>query len=116
VISRHNPLCHRNLALAGQNLSQKVHLIFKANEYYTDLERIVKKMVKVYSKNNCMQCKMVKKFLDEHHIAYQEYNIENEPEYRDYVISLGYQAVPVVETSAGTSFYGFRPDQLKTLA
>ncbi|MDR0299994.1 MAG: glutaredoxin-like protein NrdH [Streptococcaceae bacterium] len=72
-------------------------------------------MVKVYSKNNCMQCKMVKKYLDEHDVAYTEHNIENEPEYRDYVISLGYQAVPVVETPAGESFYGFRPDQLKAL-
>ena len=71
-------------------------------------------MVKVYSKNNCMQCKMVKKYLDEHHVSYIEHNIENEPEYRDYVVSLGYMAVPVVET-AETSFSGFRPDQLKML-
>lgn len=72
-------------------------------------------MVKVYSKNNCMQCKMVKKYLEEHNITYTEHNIEKEPEYREYVVSLGYQAVPVVET-AETSFSGFRPDQLKMLA
>jgi len=72
-------------------------------------------MVKVYSKNNCMQCKMVKKYLTEHDISFEEHNIENEPEYRDYVLGLGYQAVPVVE-KGDASFYGFRPAELKALA
>ncbi|MDR0921807.1 MAG: glutaredoxin-like protein NrdH [Lactobacillales bacterium] len=70
------------------------------------------KDIKVFSRNNCMQCKMVKRFLDEHHVAYQELNIDEQPEYIDYLREKGFQAVPVVESIAAT-FAGFRPDQLK---
>ncbi|MFV0556153.1 MAG: glutaredoxin-like protein NrdH [Lactovum sp.] len=71
-------------------------------------------MVKVYSKNNCVQCKMVKRYLEENNVNFTEYNIEEEPKYRDYIVSLGYQALPVVETEQ-THFSGFRPDLLKLL-
>ncbi|MDR0298359.1 MAG: glutaredoxin-like protein NrdH [Streptococcaceae bacterium] len=73
-------------------------------------------MVKVYSKNNCMQCKMTKKWLSEHAIAFEEHNIDVEPEYRQVVLDMGYMAVPVVETANGKHFQGFAPDKLKALA
>ncbi|SJZ43596.1 ribonucleoside-diphosphate reductase class Ib glutaredoxin subunit [Pilibacter termitis] len=72
-------------------------------------------MVKVFSKNNCMQCKMVKRFLDERGVAFVEHNIDEEPEYINYLKEKGFQAVPVVETKE-TTFSGFRPDQLKALS
>ena len=43
-------------------------------------------MVTVYSKNNCMQCKMVKKWLSEHEIAFDEINIDEQPEIDEKVI------------------------------
>jgi len=59
---------------------------------------------------------MVKRYLDDHGVAYQEYNIDTEPKYIDYLREQGFQAVPVVEAPNLTAFSGFRPDQLKTLA
>lgn len=69
-------------------------------------------MIKIYSKNNCMQCKMVKKYFVTHHIVFEEHNIDDEPQYIDYLKSQGFQAVPVVETPEHKAFYGFRPAEL----
>ena len=32
--------------------------------------------VKIFSKNNCIQCKMAKRFLSENNIAFEEINID----------------------------------------
>ncbi|MFC4652479.1 glutaredoxin-like protein NrdH [Lactococcus nasutitermitis] len=71
-------------------------------------------MITVYSKNNCMQCKMVKKWLDEHSVAFNEINIEEQPEYVQTVLDMGYRAAPVV-TNGTVSFSGFRPSELAKL-
>jgi glutaredoxin-like protein NrdH len=70
--------------------------------------------IKVFSKNNCMQCKMVKRFLDEKQVAYQEINIDVEPEYVNYLLDKGFQSLPVVESEKGI-FSGFAPNKLKEL-
>ncbi|MDR1568147.1 MAG: glutaredoxin-like protein NrdH [Streptococcaceae bacterium] len=70
--------------------------------------------IKVFSKINCMQCKMVKRFLDDKNIDYLEINVEEQPEMIDYVKSLGFQTLPVVETT-NKVFSGFRPNELKEL-
>ena len=36
--------------------------------------------IKLFSKNNCMQCKMAKRFLSDNHISFEEINIDNQPE------------------------------------
>ncbi|MGR3742455.1 glutaredoxin-like protein NrdH [Companilactobacillus sp. DQM5] len=69
----------------------------------------------VYSKNNCMQCKMTKRYLTEHDINFREINVSNEPEYIDYLKGLGYQSVPVVMPNDSDPIVGFRPDALKDL-
>ncbi len=71
-------------------------------------------MVTVYSKNNCMQCKMVKKWLGEHDVAFDEINIDEQPEYIQTVIDMGFRAAPVV-TKGEISFSGFRPGELAKL-
>lgn len=71
--------------------------------------------VTVYSRNNCMQCKMTKRFLTEHHVDFIEHNINDDPQYVDYLRDQGFQSLPVIET-ADTKFSGFRPDQLQKLA
>lgn len=38
-------------------------------------------MVTVFSKNNCIQCKMTKRFLEEHNVAFIEHNIDEQPEF-----------------------------------
>jgi glutaredoxin-like protein NrdH len=70
--------------------------------------------VKIFSKNNCIQCKMVKRFLSERHIAYEEVNIDLQPDAMAWLKEQGYQSVPVV-VSESTTVVGFRPDQLKQL-
>ncbi|ANK59102.1 MULTISPECIES: glutaredoxin-like protein NrdH [Loigolactobacillus] len=69
----------------------------------------------VYTKNGCMQCKMTERFLNSHNIPFTEHNIDQEPEYVDYLREKGFQATPVIEAS-DISFTGFRPDQLRQLA
>lgn len=71
-------------------------------------------MVTIYSKNDCVQCKMSKKFLDQHNVAYTEINLDEQPEYIEHVKSLGFSAAPVIETE-NEVFSGFQPTKLKAL-
>lgn len=71
--------------------------------------------VKIFSKNNCIQCKMVKRFLSENNIAFEEVNIDIQPDAIDWLKEQGFQSVPVITSDAAT-VVGFRPDQLKQLA
>lgn len=71
--------------------------------------------IKLFSKNNCMQCKMAKRFLTEHQINFEEINIDMQPEAIDWLKENGFQSVPVI-TSELATIVGFRPDQLRQLA
>ena len=71
--------------------------------------------IKLFSKNNCMQCKMAKRFLSENQIAFEEINIDNEPEALEFLKEQGFQSVPAITSDAQT-IIGFRPDQLRQLA
>ncbi|MFV0560109.1 MAG: glutaredoxin-like protein NrdH [Enterococcus sp.] len=71
--------------------------------------------VKIFSKNNCMQCKMVKRFLSENNVSFEEINIDEQPEAITWLKEQGFQSVPVI-TSELTTVVGFRPDQLRQLA
>ena len=73
------------------------------------------KALTIFTKNGCIQCKMTKRFLTEHNIAFEEHNINNQPQYLDYLKQQGFQSVPVV-MSQTTTVVGFRPDALKELA
>lgn len=72
--------------------------------------------VKLFSKNNCMQCKMAKRFLTENQVTFEEINIDDQPEYIDYLKEQGFQSVPVVTSDTASAIIGFRPDQLRQLA
>ena len=71
--------------------------------------------ITVFSKNNCMQCKMAKRFLSDNNISFEEINIDNDPSAVDWLREKGFQSVPIV-TSDATTVVGFRPDQLRQLA
>ena len=68
--------------------------------------------ITVFSKNNCMQCKMTKKFLDQHGADFEEINIDEKPEKIEYVKNLGFSAAPVIE-AGNVVFSGFQPSKLK---
>ncbi|GAF36554.1 glutaredoxin-like protein NrdH [Lentilactobacillus farraginis] len=72
--------------------------------------------ITVYSKNNCMQCKMTKRYLTEHNVKFEEHNINEQPEYVDYLKNKGFYAVPVVDVDGQQAFSGFRPDELQKIA
>lgn len=69
----------------------------------------------VFSKNNCMQCKMVKRFLDEHGFKYTEINIDDQPEQKEVLQGIGFRTVPVVQKPDGTYFTGFNMPELRSL-
>lgn len=70
--------------------------------------------ITVFSKNNCMQCKMTKKFLEKEGVAFQEINIDEQPEYIEHVKSLGFTAAPVIQVGEMV-FSGFQPAKLKEI-
>ena len=67
--------------------------------------------ITLFSKNNCMQCKMTKKFLEKEGADFEEINIDEQPEKIDYVKSL---AAPVIE-AGDIVFSGFQPTKLKEI-
>ena len=70
--------------------------------------------ITIFSKNNCMQCKMTKKLLDKEGADYQEINIDESPEMIDYVKDLGFSAAPVIK-AGDIIFSGFQPAKLKEI-
>lgn len=71
-------------------------------------------MIKVFSKSNCPQCRMVKKFLNEHELDYNEVNIEEQPEAREYLMNMNLKTVPVTEVD-GKLILGFNVPELRQL-
>ena len=72
--------------------------------------------VTIYTKYNCVQCKMTKKYLEAQGIAFKEVNIEEETQYVDELKANGYRQTPVVAIEGMPSFSGFRPDVLKKIS
>lgn len=72
-------------------------------------------MVTVFSKNDCMQCRMTKMFLKQHNVSFVEHNLDAEPQYAAGLKKDGFMATPVVKLPNGDAFSGFRPDRLKQL-
>lgn len=70
--------------------------------------------IRLFSKNNCMQCKMTKKFLEQNGAEFEEINIDEHPEKIDYVKGLGFTAAPVIE-AGDITFSGFQPAKLKEI-
>ncbi len=82
--------------------------------------------VKLYTKQNCVQCKMTKKELDKLGIDYEIIQIDEVDENgeltkkalesRNYLLNdLKFMSMPVVEAEGQEAFFGFRPDKLKKL-
>ncbi|WP_178195825.1 glutaredoxin-like protein NrdH [Ligilactobacillus sp. Marseille-Q7487] len=71
--------------------------------------------LELYTKDNCIQCKMTKRFLVEHNINFEERNLSTSPEYINYLKDKGFASVPVLERDSQALISGFRPDLLKQL-
>lgn len=71
--------------------------------------------VVVYTKPECPQCNATYKALDKHGIVYEQVDITQAPEAREYVMALGYLSAPVV-VAGDDHWAGFRPDRIKSLS
>lgn len=78
--------------------------------------------VRVYSKDQCMQCKMVKRWLTEHDVEFEELNVDHMDEQNrgqtiEFIKSeLGFSSLPVIVTADGATFKGFNVNELRKLA
>jgi glutaredoxin-like protein NrdH len=72
--------------------------------------------IKVYTKPACMQCNATFRTLDKAGISYEKIDVTQNAEAREYVMSLGYLAMPVVYVSPTQHWSGFRPDRLGSIA
>lgn len=71
------------------------------------------KQVKIFSTTNCMQCKMVKRWLTEHNVEFEEVNIqleENKSE-RMRLRKEGFMSAPITYFGE-TIVQGFNPSEL----
>ncbi|MDP7739347.1 glutaredoxin-like protein NrdH [Mycobacterium paragordonae] len=74
------------------------------------------RQITVYTKPACAQCGATFKVLDKAGINYRKIDVTQNQEAREYVMGLGYLAMPVVYLSADEHWSGFRPDRLKRIA
>ncbi|HUO37746.1 MAG TPA: glutaredoxin-like protein NrdH [Mycobacterium sp.] len=72
--------------------------------------------ITVYTQPACVQCAATFKALDKRGIEYQKIDLTENPDAREYVMSLGYLGAPVVCVSPTVHWSGFRPDRVALLA
>lgn len=77
-------------------------------------------MLTVYSKPNCIQCKMTKIWLDQNKIPYYTVDTEANPEALELLSHYGWQTLPVVAiddeiSDNSKSWSGFQIDKLEAL-
>jgi len=53
-------------------------------------------MVTVYSKNNCPYCTQAKNLLRSRGVAFEEINIEEQPEAREFILAEGHRTMPQI--------------------
>jgi glutaredoxin-like protein NrdH len=75
-------------------------------------------MVRVYGKEECIQCSWTKKRLEKHNIPYVYHDIEADEQARKVVEEVGRLQLPLVVARLDTktqSWNGFSPDKIDAL-
>lgn len=74
-------------------------------------------MITVYTKNNCIPCKMTKRKLQELGVNYQEINVDEDLSALGYLMECGFRSLPVVFNENGAPMVtgGFAPNILEKL-
>lgn len=72
-------------------------------------------MIKIYTKNNCVQCKQSKLWLQNHGLDYKEINVDNELDAYNYLMANNLRTLPVVFNKGELIAMGFQPQKLKKL-
>src|SRR5690606_35775736 len=68
----------------------------------------------LYSKPHCLECNVLKRFLRDYQISYEERDCTAHPEYLDEVKRMGFLGVPVTVVN-GTPVRGLQPDRILEL-
>lgn len=72
-------------------------------------------VVTVYTVPNCPQCNATKRALTKRGISYDVVDLASSPEARQELRQAGYQQAPVIITSDGQTWTGYRPDKIAQL-
>ncbi|ASZ75606.1 glutaredoxin-like protein [Enterococcus phage phiSHEF4] len=73
-------------------------------------------MITVYTKNNCMPCKMTKRKLQELGVNYKEHNVDEDLSALEYLMECGFRSLPVVfKDDEPMVTGGFAPNILENL-
>lgn len=72
--------------------------------------------VSVYTTPGCVQCDATKRALNKYGIPFSEIDLNADEEARGSLTEAGWRRAPVVETSQGEMWSGFRPDKIRALA
>ena len=68
-------------------------------------------MIKVYSKQNCIKCELVKRYLTDKGVPFTEVDVIKDTEALQMLLGEGRSELPVVDIE-GERHSGFRPDKL----
>ena len=71
--------------------------------------------ITVYTKNQCVQCKMSKNILNDLGISYTEKNVDTNEKFMDEAKSTGYKSMPIILKDGQVIASGFMPDVLNQL-
>lgn len=71
-------------------------------------------MIKVYTKDNCMQCTFTKRKLDEMGLEYKELDALKASD--ELWEKYGVMSVPFVKVTEDNHWTGFRPDRIEEIA
>lgn len=70
-------------------------------------------MIKLYTKNDCIQCTMTKKLLNKDNIKYEEVNVEENSDVLEDLKSRGFKSLPVLSYNDKEYIVGFQVDKLR---
>lgn len=72
-------------------------------------------MIKVYSKTNCVACKMTKNWLKNNNLDFKEVNVDDDLDAYNYLMANNLRTLPVVFKEYELIAMGFQPQNLKGL-
>lgn len=74
-------------------------------------------MITIYSKENCMQCEMTKRYMQDKGIKFSEVNAEHNETALEMLKLHGFKNLPVVAVGGfNNAWAGFRPERIDELA
>lgn len=80
----------------------------------SEKERSISMSVKVFTQNGCPPCRMLKKFLNDERIVFEEFNVNEDEKALNTIKEMGISTVPVTMID-GEVILGFNISQIREL-